>query len=423
VAVVERDGWSPIEPGQVPARDVTLRWNTLLQAAPGSAHEPPHPYPRVDLRQCTRGSRPGPRLRNRRMTHDRPAGALLCYCRAGFEPELAAELTERAADAGHAGYARTERGSGVVEFIADDALALSRALPFSRLVFARQKLVAIAHLRGLETRDRIGPMLGALDASGPVRPFGELWVEHPESDAGKPLAGLARSFGNALRPALRKAGWLGAQADARRPRLHVLFLAGDHAVLATSDPRDSAPWPLGVPRLRMHPNAPSRSALKLEEALITLLDDDERTARVRDNMQAADLGAAPGGWSWVLMRNGMKVTSVDNGPLQQALLDSGRVDHLRADGFSWQPRRRLDWMVCDMVEQPRRVAERMATWLREDWCRQTIFNLKLPMKKRWDETRLCLDLLERQAQRPLVMRARQLYHDREEITVFAAPLA
>src|SRR3546814_15092505 len=42
------------------------------------------------------------------------------------------------------------------------------------------------------------------------------------------------------------------------------------------------------------------------------------------------------------------------------------------------------------------------------------------MKKRWDETRLCLDLVAEQAGRPLAIRARQLYHDREEITVFAA---
>jgi 23S rRNA (cytidine2498-2'-O)-methyltransferase len=41
------------------------------------------------------------------------------------------------------------------------------------------------------------------------------------------------------------------------------------------------------------------------------------------------------------------------------------------------------------------------------------------MKKRWDETRLCLDLFTEQAQRPLEIRARQLYHDREEITVLA----
>lgn len=347
--------------------------------------------------------------------------ALLCYCRAGFEPELAAELTERAAMAGFAGYARTDRGSGFVEFICEDAARLSRALPLANLIFARQKLVRFADLRGLSPQDRIAPLQAALESAGVAQCFGALQVEHPESDAAKPLAALARSFGNALRPALRRAGWLTAQDDDRYLRLHVVFLAGDRVLLAAADPRDSSQWPSGIARLRMHPSAPSRSALKLEEALLTLLDEDERRTLVRDNMQAADLGAAPGGWTWVLMRNGMKVTAVDNGPLQQALLDSGRVDHLRADGFSWQPKRRLDWMVCDMVEQPRRVAERMATWMREEWCRYAIFNLKLPMKKRWDETRLCLDLFERQAGRPLTVRARQLYHDREEITVLALP--
>src|SRR3546814_12142776 len=44
---------------------------------------------------------------------------------------------------------------------------------------------------------------------------------------------------------------------------------------------------------------------------------------------------------------------------------------------------RSDWMVCDMVEQPRRVAARMGEWFANGWCRQAIFNLKLPMKKRW----------------------------------------
>ncbi len=356
------------------------------------------------------------------MNHPQPgADALLCYCRAGFEPELAAELTERAAIAGVPGYARTERGSGHVEFLTEEAHELTRALSFSRLVFARQKLVRLADLPDLDPADRITPILEALSAQPLPKPFGALWVEHPDSDEGKPLAGLARSFQNALRPALRKAGWLTAQDNAHRPRLHVLLIAGNHLMVAMANPADSSPWPLGIPRLRMHPSAPSRSALKLEEALLTLLTEDERTQQLRDNMQAADLGAAPGGWSWVLMRNGMKVTSVDNGPLQQELLDSGRIDHLRADGFSWQPKRRLDWMVCDMVEQPRRVAERMATWMREGWCRQTIFNLKLPMKKRWDETRLCLELFEQQAERPMTVRAKQLYHDREEITVYAAP--
>jgi 23S rRNA (cytidine2498-2'-O)-methyltransferase len=302
-----------------------------------------------------------------------------------------------------------------------DGAQTSRALPWRGLIFARQKLVLLAQLRALEPRDRVTPILRALQEATPsgIAPFGDLLVEHPDSDAGKPLAGLARSFANALRPALRKAGLLAARQDDARPRLHVCFVAGDHAFIAWSDPRDSSPRPLGIPRLRMHADAPSRSALKLEEAFQVLLDEDERQRLLQPDMRAADLGAAPGGWTWVLTRQGLRVTAIDNGPLRPHVLETGRVDHLRADGFAWQPPQPLDWMVCDMVEQPRRVAERMATWVREGWCRHTIFNLKLPMKKRWQETQLCLRLFAEQAQKPVTVRARQLFHDREEITVLA----
>ena len=113
-----------------------------------------------------------------------------------------------------------------------DARALSRALPFRELVFARQKLRLFAELRGLDPNDRLTPLLAALPAD--LR-AGDVWVEHPDSDAGKPLSGLARSFGNALRPALRKAGLLSAREDARLPRLHVCFLDGDHVLLALAD--------------------------------------------------------------------------------------------------------------------------------------------------------------------------------------------
>ncbi len=368
------------------------------------------------------------------------AQGLLCYCRPGFEPELAAELTERAAWRGLGGYARTERNSGYAVFLGDDGQALTEALPFRELIFARQKLQLIAELRDLDPKDRIAPMLEALQAEAPspsptalalpsphathgervpegrVRGtlFGTIVVEHPDSDEAKPLAGLARSFGNALRPALRKAGLLAAQDNHRLPRLHVCFVDGDHAFLAVGDPRDSAPWPLGIPRLKLLSDAPSRSALKLEEALLVLLSADERERLLRPGMRAADLGAAPGGWTWVLARQNLQVTAVDNGPLRQHVIDTGLVQHLRADGFSWHPAKPLDWMVCDMVEQPSRVAARMAEWFREGWCRHAIFNLKLPMKKRWQETRQCLE-----AGQPLTVRARQLYHDREEITVFA----
>jgi 23S rRNA (cytidine2498-2'-O)-methyltransferase len=104
---------------------------------------------------------------------------LLCYCRQGFEPELAAELTERAAHAGHPGYARTERNSAHVVFICDESAALSNALPWRELIYARQKLQLIVELRDLDPKDRITPILAALFEQ-PA--FGDLIVEHPDSD-------------------------------------------------------------------------------------------------------------------------------------------------------------------------------------------------------------------------------------------------
>ena len=103
--------------------------------------------------------------------------------------------------------------------------------------------------------------------------------------------------------------------------------------------------------------------------------------------------------------------------MDRALLDSGLVEHLRADGFRYRPKKPVDWLVCDMVEQPRRIADLIAQWLSTGTCRRAIFNLKLPMKKRYEETQACLARVRAVAGD---VRARQLYHDREEITVFAA---
>ena len=347
---------------------------------------------------------------------------MLLYCRPGFEPEAAAELAEHAAIHGLPGYPQAERGSGYVRFRVqpgEDADNATRPR-WQDLIFARQLLHVIADVTLTDPRDRIAPMLEALHGTG-LR-FGDLIVEHPDSDAAKPLAGLARSFGNALRPALRRADILGATMVLGRPRLHVCFLSGTEAVLALSELDDSAPWPQGIPRLRLHRDAPSRSALKLDEALLTLLTADERAAWLKPGMKAADLGAAPGGWSWVLAREGVHVTAIDNGPLGETALAQTLIRHQRADGFSWRPPQPMDWMVCDMVEQPRRVAARMAEWFVQGWCKRSIFNLKLPMKKRYAEVRADLADFETtcaSAGLSIQWRAKQLYHDREEITVLA----
>ncbi|MBD8528225.1 23S rRNA (cytidine(2498)-2'-O)-methyltransferase RlmM [Pseudomarimonas arenosa] len=345
--------------------------------------------------------------------------AWFSWCRSGFEPELAAELQARCAGSGLHGYARAVRDLGFVQYIGESAAQLEQLDP-RQLIFARASFLQHLHLSGLDPNDRLGPLLESLPDAFPGQRFGRLQIEHADSDSGRPLSSLARALGNALRGELRRRGWLDPSDNDRKPRLHIGLLSGNEMVVGRAQSAWGPAWPGGIPRLRSHPDAPSRSALKLEEALLVLLTDTERETWLKPGMRAADLGAAPGGWSWVLAhKHHVQVSAIDNGPLADSALATGLITHLREDGFNWHPAKPLEWMVCDMVEQPIRVADRMATWLREGWCRRSIFNLKLPMKKRWDETQRCLDLIQHQSGRSIELRARQLYHDREEITVFA----
>jgi 23S rRNA (cytidine2498-2'-O)-methyltransferase len=324
--------------------------------------------------------------------------AILLYCRPGFEGECAQEIAERTG-------AECERGDGYV------TCASAESVEWRELIFARQCLMAFAQLQGLPRGDRLTPIMAALSARGEA--FQDVWVEAADSDAGKQLAALCKSFGNALVGALKKSHLLDPAASRR---LHVFFPQGDNVYLCAADPAAAAPWPQGIPRLKFPRDAPSRSTLKLEEAFISLMTEDEQRRWLKPGMRAVDLGAAPGGWTYQLVRRSIRVSAIDNGPMDRALLDSGLVEHLRSDGFRYRPKKPVDWLVCDMVEQPRRIAELIAQWFGAGMCQRAIFNLKLPMKKRYEETQSCLARVRAAAGD---VRARQLYHDREEITVFA----
>ena len=177
---------------------------------------------------------------------------------------------------------------------------------------------------------------------------------------------------------------------------------------------------MGIPRLKFPPGAPSRSTLKLAEAIVTFFPEDaQRRARFAAGMRAVDLGASPGGWTYQLVDRSMHVTAVDNGTMDPALMATGLIDHVRADGFKYRPPQPVGWMVCDMVEQPSRVAALVARWIADGDCRACIFNLKLPMKKRLDEVRACRAIIEegaRKAGSGARVRLKHLFHDREEVT-------
>lgn len=344
--------------------------------------------------------------------------SVLLYCRSGFEKECAAEIVERAESCGVAGFVKAKPESGYVVFqphVAQDAALLSESLDFDQLVFARQLIFCLARLDDLPLPDRTPPIVDAVRGGGP---YADVLLETADTNEAKELSGFCRKFEPHLRRALDAAKLL-RPGHKKAPRLHLFFLDSSACYAGVSLPGNCSPWPMGIPRLRLARAAPSRSALKLAEALHTLLSDDERAARLKPGMKAVDLGAAPGGWSWHLAGRGVRVTAVDNGPMSRELLAGEMVEHVRSDGFTYRPPRPVDWLVCDMAEQPSRIAALVAQWLGKGWCRDAMFNLKLPMNKRYDEVRHCRALIDQRLRShgvPARLRIKQLYHDREEVT-------
>ena len=205
------------------------------------------------------------------------------------------------------------------------------------------------------------------------------------------------------------------------PRLHIFFPDKSTALIGTSDPYNSAPWHMGILRQSMPAEAPSRSTLKLAEAIEVFMSRSEQARLLRQGMTAVDLGAAPGGWTWQLVKRGIRVTAVDNGPMKGVLANHPLVQHLKQDGFKYAPRKAVDWLVCDMVEKPAKVAALIGAWFAAGWCRHAIFNLKLPMKQRVAALDSALGGIRARLDEEGInykMMAKQLYHDREEVTVF-----
>jgi 23S rRNA (cytidine2498-2'-O)-methyltransferase len=345
---------------------------------------------------------------------------LLLQCRAGFERESAQEITAIASEMGVDGFVKARPDSAFAVFQAhqDEMGAdLGEHIEFARLVFPRQ-MVRVGDALTLEERDRVAPIVAAARALG--KRFSALWIEIPDTNDGKSLATLTRPLTPHLEKGLRKAGVEVDAADAQY-RLHVFFVGSLACYVGISDPAQSSSWPMGIPRLRMPRDAPSRSTLKLAEAIDQFIDEKERAKRLAPGMTAADLGASPGGWTWQLVQRGLMVTAVDNGPMDEALLETGQVKHRRDDGFHYRPSDPVDWMVCDMVESPSRIARLASQWIAEGWAPQAIFNLKLPMKKRWEEVLRCREIIdEALGGGGYYLRMKQLYHDREEITCYLA---
>jgi 23S rRNA (cytidine2498-2'-O)-methyltransferase len=170
--------------------------------------------------------------------------------------------------------------------------------------------------------------------------------------------------------------------------------------LLLASPRKTSPFPNGECRFtedRIGP--PSRAYLKLWEALTQL------GARPGPGDDCLDLGAAPGGWSWVLARLGARVAAVDKAPLDPAVAAMPGVTALVDSAFALAPRP-IDWLVCDVIAYPARTLALLERWL--PFARRVVCTVKFQGETDHDTA-------ERIAALP-GLRLVHLFHNKHELT-------
>lgn len=365
--------------------------------------------------------------------------SIILYCRPGFEKECGAEIQEKAAWSEIYGYLTLKKNQGLVYFnlnVAEEGDVLMSKMPLRRLIFARQWFLSITDTVHLPDYNRVEAITEAL---GKDWQYTDLRMEMTDTNDGKALSKFCRKLAVPLRQALRTSGALTPKAELKNelkdePKdenqgaiLHALFLSGNEVVLGYSYVHNSSHHIMGIPRLKFPNAAPSRSTLKLDEAFLHFIPRDQWDKRLTSGLNAVDLGAAPGGWTYQLVRRGMMVTSIDNGAMAESLMETGQVKHKMMDGFKFIPSKQNNyWLVCDMIEKPQRVAKLMAEWLLRGYCKEAIFNLKLPMKGRYQQVNEDLETIKDLFNHYNVkyeLFAKHLYYDREEVTVHARILS
>lgn len=118
---------------------------------------------------------------------------------------------------------------------------------------------------------------------------------------------------------------------------------------------------------------PNRAYLKLWEALTRL------RCYPRPGETCLDLGASPGGWTWVLASLGASVTAIDKAPLDPKIAALPNVSCRQDSAFALDPKSfgPVDWLCSDVICYPDKLFELIERWRAQGQVRNIVATVKL----------------------------------------------
>jgi 23S rRNA (cytidine2498-2'-O)-methyltransferase len=311
------------------------------------------------------------------------------------------------------GRVRVERVSGDLGRITENGPSveeLAEACGSGRIIFVRHLTVELASFKPGEVPE--------------AHELAELILDdlprHPQAVSVQTWtdgAGTGGSYYHLLEEALGSRGI--AVSRAGQDVVVSCFVSAKSVILGLNRLQYSlSDWPGGRMRLARSDDRVSRSEFKLEEAIQTFgLDLGHGGEKVGG--KALDLGASPGGWTRILRQQGLEVWSVDPGELDPRVTADRRVHHVKATAGNFF---RSNQVKFDVVVNDMRMDQVMSARVMLDAVPHlrrgalAIVTLKGGGRNPLDSARRGLDVLSKEYD---VLHARQLHHNRREITVIA----
>lgn len=96
------------------------------------------------------------------------------------------------------------------------------------------------------------------------------------------------------------------------------------------------------------------------------------------NVQALEIGASPGGWSWVLSDHIKHVHTIDRAPLDIKLKSKSNIIHKIGDAFKLNPKdyEQCSWFFSDIICTPEKMYETVLFWLENSSIRNFVCTVK-----------------------------------------------
>lgn len=152
-----------------------------------------------------------------------------------------------------------------------------------------------------------------------------------------------------------------------------------------------SPFVGGFNNVEDNKKAPSRAFKKIVEAQLIM------GRKTKEGETFVDLGACPGGWSYIGRQQGANIIALDRSPLREDLMMDEKVEFKKADAFKFVTDKQIEWVVSDIICLPPRIMELIQTWVVSKKCQNFVFTIKFqgeadyPILKEFKELARSLD--------------------------------